>query len=262
MAQQARNDQGSCRIGAYPRRTADDSARGPAIRPALRRRGEIQGGPRPIDRNSAKYPLTWRRGAGFRATWACGRLRRLPQKILTNLGAQRNRQTAGSEAICGGIQGPPPNIGGPRIRRPEGSATQGRDSRGPHPPDRHTSKSPLTLAAREECRTSCVCCRARRNISSKWSGNPDRSRRFPAPPPGRIWGEWARFRGGAARSTEIQRSRHLPGAIGRNFAPHGSVKGGVESPWGPCKSRTPADPPTGRFLGEGSICVGCLTRPA
>ena len=98
MAQQARNDQGVCRIGAYPRRTAADAARWPAIRPFLRRLGENQRNSRPVGRNSAKSPLIWRRGAGYRTSWICGRLRGIFRKHRRGVGGSRALLPVGSAA--------------------------------------------------------------------------------------------------------------------------------------------------------------------
>ena len=57
----------------------------------------------------------------------------------------------------------------------------------------------------------------------------------------------------SARSAEIQRNPHLIGMGGCNFAPHGSVVDCVEiSSLNTAKSRWFADPPSGRFYGEGA----------
>ena len=75
---------------------------------------------------------------------------------------------------------------------------------------------------------------------------------FADPPPGRFCGEWARIKEIPARSAEIRRNRHLLGATGRNFVPHGAVVDGVEFSDNPEKSLLFADPPPGRFCGEGA----------
>ena len=78
-------------------------------------------------------------------------------------------------------------------------------------------------------------------------------RLFAEPPTGFCCGEWGEIQRNSARSAEIQRTRHLNGAKGRNSAPHDSSADCVEiSPGSPETSRLFADPPTGRFCGEGA----------
>ena len=55
----------------------------------------------------------------------------------------------------------------------------------------------------------------------------------------------------SARSTEIQRNRHLPRADGRAFAPRGSVADCVESSGNPEEFRLVDDAPPGWFYGSG-----------
>ena len=83
--------------------------------------------------------------------------------------------------------------------------------------------------------------------------NPEKSPTFADMPPGRFCGEGGAIQGNPpTRPTEIRRNRHIPGEIGRNFAPRGSVVDCVESSGDPEKSPRVADPPPGRFCGKGA----------
>ena len=85
---------------------------------------------------------------------------------------------------------------------------------------------------------------------------------FAGPPPGRFCGEGARFRKILSRSPGIRRTRHLPGAIGRNFASRGSVGDFVESSENFEKPPLFADSPPGRFCGEGARIMEMPTQSA
>ena len=95
-----------------------------------------------------------------------------------------------------------------------------------------------------------------------FSGNPEKYPRFSDQPAGRFCGEGARFRGVPARPHGVRRNTHLLGAIGRNYAPRGSVAQCVGFSGNPEKSPRLDGPPTGRFFGEWARFRGAPIRPS
>ena len=115
------------------------------------------------------------------------------------------------------IQTSPKNLGASRIRPPAGASAKG-DSGEFRPTGRNSAKSPLTWGDMGEfvlhgSMGECV----------GPSENPEKYRMLDDPPPGRFCGGGARPMGFPTRSTEIQRTRHLLGEIGWNFAPRGPM---------------------------------------
>ena len=163
----------------------------------------------------------------------------------------------GSVVVCVEFPGNPENSRGSRIRRPAGSAAQGRESANSHSIGRDSSKSPHTWGGR--------CNFAPHGAVVDCVEFPENHAKFllaADPPPGRFCGAGARFRGIPTRSAAIRRNRHLLWATGCNFAPHGSVVGCVEFPDNPAKVLRVDDPPPGRFCGTEERFWAISTRSA
>ena len=141
-------------------------------------------------------------------------------------------------------------FGSSRTRRPAGSAAKGRDSGEFRPICQNSEKYPLTWAEREglRARDSVVDCG---EISS---GGPGKYRRFADPPPARFCSEGARFRGVPLDLAKFNKMPTYLGWVcvgGSHLVILRSTAYGVSS-GNPKKFRRFADPPSGRFCGEGA----------
>ena len=134
------------------------------------------------------------------------------------------------------------------IHRPAGSATKGGFGETPtRSTDIRRSSRLLGAIGRDFVPHGSVA------DSVESSENPDESPTFADPPPGRFCGEGATFREITARPSEIRRNLHLPGSVGRDFAPHRSVGDCVASSESREKTLRPAGRPSFWFCIDGGI---------
>ena len=185
-----------------------------------------------IARDSAKSPLTWRDRAQFRTAWISVRLCRISRK---------SRQTS---AIRGSSARPVLRRRGEIQGVPARSAEIRRNL--------HLLGATGRNFAPHGSVVGCV----------EFPGNPEKFLRFADPPPGRFCGVGARFSENFDRSSEIRRNRHLLGAIGCDFAPHGSSADCVEFPENPDIPPRFAGPSPGRLFAAAARFMGFPTRSA